>query len=124
MKMDRVHIVPMSDQLYEILKDQYAITKGQKYVFASPQKRDCMISRTTLNKMLMYIGLREVTAHDFRATASTLLYEKGYEEAWIEKQLAHAEQNRTKASYDHSQHLDARRKMMQDWADIVDSWKY
>ncbi len=123
MKMDRVHIVPMSDQLYEILKDQYAITKGQKYVFASPQKRDCMISRTTLNKMLMYIGLREVTAHDFRATASTLLYEKGYEEAWIEKQLAHAESNKTKASYDHSQHLDARRKMMQDWADIVDSWK-
>jgi len=123
MKMDRVHIVPMSDQLYEILKDQYAITKGQKYVFASPQKRDCMISRTTLNKMLTYIGLNDVTAHDFRATASTLLYEKGYEEAWIEKQLAHAEQNRTKASYDHSQHLDARRKMMQDWADIVDSWK-
>lgn len=123
MKMDRVHIVPMSDQLYEILKDQYAITKGQKYVFASPQKRDCMISRTTLNKMLMYIGLREVTAHDFRATASTLLYEKGYEEAWIEKQLAHAESNKTKASYDHSQHLEARRKMMQDWADIVDSWK-
>lgn len=123
MKMDRVHIVPMSDQLYEVLKDQYAITKGQKYVFASPQKRDCMISRTTLNKMLMYIGLREVTAHDFRATASTLLYEKGYEEAWVEKQLAHAESNKTKASYDHSQHLEARRKMMQDWADIVDSWK-
>ncbi|MDH2463976.1 tyrosine-type recombinase/integrase [Acinetobacter baumannii] len=123
MKMDRVHIVPMSDQLYEILKDQYAITKGQKYVFASPQKRDCMISRTTLNKMLTYIGLNDVTSHDFRATASTLLYEKGYEEAWIEKQLAHAEQNRTKASYDHSQHLEARRKMMQDWADIVDSWK-
>lgn len=123
MKMDRVHIVPMSDQLYEILRDQYAITKGQKYVFASPQKRDCMISRTTLNKMLTYIGLNDVTAHDFRATASTLLYEKGYEEAWIEKQLAHAEQNRTKASYDHSQHLEARRKMMQDWADIVDSWK-
>ena len=122
MKMDRVHIVPMSDQLYEILKNQYAITKGQKYVFASPQKRDCMISRTTLNKMLMYIGLREVTAHDFRATASTLLYEKGYEEAWIERQLAHAESNKTKASYDHSQHLEARRKMMQDWADIVDSW--
>ncbi|WP_163069872.1 tyrosine-type recombinase/integrase, partial [Acinetobacter nosocomialis] len=77
MKMDRVHVVPMSDQLYEILKDQYAITKGQKYVFASPQKRDCMISRTTLNKMLTYIGLKGVTTHDFRATASTLLYEKG-----------------------------------------------
>ncbi|MGN5753108.1 tyrosine-type recombinase/integrase [Acinetobacter calcoaceticus] len=123
MKMDRVHIVPMSDQLYDLLKDQYAITKGQKYVFSSPQKRDCMISRATLNKMLSYIGLNDVTAHDFRATASTLLYEKGYEEAWIERQLAHAESNKTKASYDHSQHLDARRKMMQDWADIVDSWK-
>ena len=81
-----------------------------------------MLAQSTLNSMLEYIGLKDVTTHDFRATASTLLYEKGYEEAWIERQLAHAESNKTKASYDHSKHLKQRRKMLQDWADIVDSW--
>jgi len=46
-----------------------------------------MLDKSTLNRMLKYIGLNDVTAHDFRATASTLLYEKGYEEAWIERNL-------------------------------------
>lgn len=82
-----------------------------------------MLSATTLNRMLDNIGLGDVTAHDFRATASTLLYEKGYEEDWIEKQLAHADDNKTRASYNHARWLDDRRKMLQDWADIVDSWK-
>lgn len=123
MKKYRLHVLPMSDQVYEILKKQYKNSGNKKYVFPAIYKPDGMLDKSTLNRMLKYIGLNDVTAHDFRATASTLLYEKGYEEAWIERQLAHAESNKTKASYDHSQHLDARRKMMQDWADIVDSWK-
>ena len=68
------------------------------------------------------MGMSAVTAHDFRATASTALYEKGYKEDWIELQLAHVSCNRTKASYNHAKHLNERRKMMQDWADMVDSW--
>lgn len=123
MKKYRLHVLPMSDQVYEVLKKQYRNSGNKKYVFPAIYKPDGMLDKSTLNRMLKYIGLNDVTAHDFRATASTLLYEKGYEEAWIERQLAHAESNKTKASYDHSQHLDARRKMMQDWADIVDSWK-
>jgi integrase len=122
MKKYRLHVLPMSDQVYEVLKKQYKNSGNKKYVFPAIYKPDGMLDKSTLNRMLKYIGLNDVTAHDFRATASTLLYEKGYEEAWIERQLAHAESNKTKASYDHSQHLDARRKMMQDWADIVDDW--
>lgn len=122
MKKNRTHIVPMSKQLCDLLLDQRQITGDQTYVFASPQKRNCMISRTTLNRMLEYMGLLGVTAHDFRATASTSLYEKGYEEDHIELQLAHAEDNKTKASYNHAKYLDDRKKMLQDWADIVDSW--
>ena len=123
MKKNRTHIVPMSKQLCDLLLDQRQITGDQTYVFASPQKRNCMISRTTLNRMLEYMGLLGVTAHDFRATASTSLYEKGYEEDHIELQLAHAEDNKTKASYNHAKYLDDRKKMLQDWADMVDSWK-
>lgn len=125
MKKSRIHILPISDQVYEVLKRQYTISGDSELVFPAifSKKNDGMLAKETLNSMLEYIGLKGVTTHDFRATASTLLYEKGYEEAWVEKQLAHAESNKTKASYDHSQHLEARRKMMQDWADIVDSWK-
>ena len=68
-------------------------------------------------------GAWAITAHDFRATASTLLNEMGYEEKWIESQLAHADENKTRASYNHAKYLVDRKKMMQDWADIVDSWK-
>lgn len=121
MKKNRTHVIPMSDQVYRILQEQYKINGNRDYVFSAIYKEG-MLSKTTLNRMLDYIGLRDVTAHDFRATASTLLYEKGYEEAWVERQLAHVETNKTKASYDHSKHLDQRKKMLQDWADIVDSW--
>lgn len=122
MKKNRTHVVPLSTQLHKLLLDQKQITGDQNYVFASPQKRNCMISRTTLNRMLEYMGLANVTAHDFRATASTSLYEGGYEGDHIELQLAHSEDNKTKASYNHAKYLDERRKMMQDWCDLVDSW--
>lgn len=121
-KKNRIHIVPISAQLLELLVEQKKITGSQDYVFSAIYKEG-MLSATTLNRMLDYINLGDVSAHDFRATASTFLYEKGYEEDWIELQLAHADENKTKASYNHAKHLENRRKMLQDWADIVDSWK-
>lgn len=121
-KKNRIHIVPISNQLLELLIEQKKITGSQDYVFSAIYKEG-MLSATTLNRMLDYINLGDVSAHDFRATASTFLYEKGYEEDWIELQLAHADENKTKASYNHAKHLENRRKMLQNWADIVDSWK-
>lgn len=120
-KKNRIHIVPISAQLLELLIEQKKITGSQDYVFSAIYKEG-MLSATTLNRMLDYINLGDVSAHDFRATASTFLYEKGYEEDWIELQLAHADENKTKASYNHAKHLENRRKMLQDWADTVDSW--
>lgn len=125
MKKSRIHVLPISSQVEKILRDQFEISGDNRLVFPAifSQKSDGMLAKETLNSMLEYMGLKGVTTHDFRATASTLLYERGYEEAWVERQLAHAESNKTKASYDHSKHLQQRRKMLQDWADIVDSWK-
>ncbi len=123
MKKNRVHVLPMSEQVYQVLQKQYLNSGNQALVFPAIYKKGEEMDKMTLNRMLKYIGLSSVSSHDFRATASTDLYEKGYEEDWIEKQLAHAEGNKTKASYDHSKHMEARRKMLQDWADIVDSWR-
>ena len=123
MKKSRAHILPMSDQVYNILKIQYANSGNKQFVFPAVYKNDGMLNQMTLNRMLDNLGLDDVSAHDFRATASTLLNELGYEEKWIESQLAHADDNKTRASYNHAKYLIDRRKMMQDWADIVDGWK-
>lgn len=122
-KKNHIHLVPMSDQLCALLKEQYEISQNDTYVFSAPFKNDEMLARTTLNRALVFIGLPEVTTHDFRATASTLLNEKGYNPDWINKQLAHVEENKTRATYNHAKWLDDRRQMLQDWADIVDGWK-
>lgn len=125
-KKNRIHLVPMSDQLFKLLKEQFEISGGGDLVFPTIYKNKSnsgMLSGSTLNKAFKYIGLDNVSAHDFRATASTLLNEKGYDENWIEKQLAHASDNKTRASYNHAQYLSDRREMMQWWANHVDSWK-
>lgn len=120
-KKNKTHIVPMSEQVYQILLRQKKLTGRKKYVFEAVYNGG-MMPATTINRALQYI-MQNVTAHDFRATASTLLNELGYDEKWIEKQLAHQEANKTKATYDHSRHLTERRQMLQDWANIIDSWK-
>ena len=121
MKKRRIHIVPMSEQVFNIIQEQHRNFGNREYVFPAVYQ-DGMLSATTMNRMLDFIGLSSVTAHDFRATASTLLNEKDYDEKWIEKQLAHADENKTRATYNHAKYLENRRKMLQDWADIVDSW--
>jgi integrase len=123
MKKSRAHILPMSDQVFNVLQAQYLNSGHKDLVFPAVYKASGMLSQMTLNRMLEYIGLDEVTAHDFRATASTSLNEMGYDEKWIESQLAHADDNKTRASYNHAKYLQDRRKMIQDWANIVDSWK-
>jgi integrase len=62
-----------------------------------------------------------ITAHGFRGMASTLLHERGWPSDVIERQRSHAERNAVKAAYNHADHLPARRKMMQAWADHLDS---
>jgi integrase len=47
----------------------------------------------------------------------------GYPADWIERQLAHAEQNSVRRAYKHADYLTDRAKMMQRWADTLDSWR-
>jgi len=64
------------------------------------------------------------TAHGFRATARTLLDEVlNYRVEWIEQQLAHEVKDANGRSYNRTQHLEQRRKMMQHWADYLDQLK-
>ncbi|WP_258397967.1 tyrosine-type recombinase/integrase, partial [Lonsdalea populi] len=67
------------------------------------------------------LPLEDFTIHDMRRTASTHLHESGYNSDWIEKALAH-EQRGVRAVYNKAEYAEQRRKMLQDWADMVDGW--
>lgn len=126
MKMRRAHLVPLPRQVVALLQEMRCISGSNAHGFMFPSTRhpDKVMSATTLNRALEYLGYQpsEVTAHDFRATASTLLYEsEKYRSEVIEMQLAHVEKSRTKAAYNHAQYLPERKRLMQDWADYVDS---
>ena len=120
MKKNRMHIVPLSNQLLEIIKEQFQLYPNSEYIF--PGEDGEMIGKTTLNTALKNLDIA-FTMHDLRATASTIANENGFNQDWVELQLAHVSSNKTRASYNHAQWLNDRRNMLQWWADIVDSWK-
>ena len=120
MKKSRMHVVPLSSQVVELLTELHAVTGNGRLLFPNSKRPDDMLSATTINRALEYMGLT-ISGHDFRATLATNLSEMGYEHEYIKAQLAHAKDNQTDAAYFHAKFINQRRQMLQDWADFVDS---
>ena len=120
MKMNRIHMVPLSTQAADVLHELRQITGAGKHLFPNSRRPDDIMSGTTINRAMEYLGI-PFTGHDFRATASTHLHEMGWDSRLVELQLAHAEKNKVKAAYNHAQYLPERREMMQAWADWLDA---
>lgn len=122
MKMGEQHIVPLSRQAAEILRELHPLTSRGRYVFPSLLTRDRPMSENTINAALRRLGYGGdvQTGHGFRRMASTLLNEQGFPPDVIELQLAHAERNKVRAAYNKAQRLGERRNMMQVWADYLD----
>lgn len=125
MKMNAVHIVPLSTQAVQILKELQQLSGPGKYVFPGLRTIDRPMSENTVNAALRRLGYskEEMTAHGFRSMASTVLHEQGWPHEAIERQLAHAERNKVSAAYNYAEHLPKRKKMMQAWADYLDGLK-
>ena len=127
MKMKRDHIVPLSDQAVTILLKQKEEVKNLKsdWVFPSQPMPKKPMSDGTVNTALKRLGFgKEIVAHGFRALARTTIHEKlRYNGEIIEKQLAHKTNNPLGEAYDRTQFLEDRIKMMQDWANYLDTLK-
>lgn len=124
-KMRKPHAVPLSRQALAILKDLHGITGADGgYLFPSLRSRARPMSENTLNAALRRMGYSsdEMTAHGFRATASTLLNESG---KWhldaIERALAHGHSNAVRGAYARGQHWEERVEMAQWWSDYLDT---
>jgi integrase len=121
MKMKTPHIVPLSRQAVETLTLLKDVSGHYELVFPGEQDQTKPMSNMTILKALERMGYKgRMTGHGFRALASTILHEQGYNHEHIELQLAHAPRNEVSAAYNHALYLEPRTKMMQDWADFLE----
>jgi len=123
MKMREQHVVPLARQVIALLEGLRPLTEYTGFLFPSLRSTERPMSNNTINAALRRLGYsrEEMTGHGFRALASTRLNEYGWHPDLIELQLAHAERNKVRAAYNRAQRLEDRGKMMQEWADYIDT---
>ena len=131
MKMKTEHIVPLSKQVLKLLAEIQKISGNRDLLF--PQKknwRKMMSSNAMTFAMLKmqydgeHLNKAKATPHGFRANATSILNEQGFNPDAIERQMSHIERNAVRAAYiHHAKYMDERVKMMQWWADFLDSCK-
>lgn len=122
-KMRKEHVVPLSRQAIAILKGVEPLTGPSGYVFPSVRTRRRPMSDNTINAGLRRLGYAtdEMTAHGFRAMASTLLNESGkWNPDAIERALAHGDTDKVRAAYHRGAHWKERVAMAQWWSDYLD----
>jgi integrase len=123
MKMREPHRVPLSRQARTIFESAFALSKGQKYIFSALYPGDRPMSENTINAALRRLGYGkdEMTAHGFRAMASTLLNESGqWNPDAIERALAHSTGSSVRGTYHRGSHWEERQRMSQWWSDYLD----
>lgn len=126
MKMRESHLVPLCTQAVEILTELHASTGKGRYVFPGARTSGRPMSDNAILAALRRMGYAkdEMSGHGFRAMARTILDEiLGVRPDYIEHQLAHAVRDPNGRAYNRTAHLEARRNMMQQWADYLDKLK-
>ncbi|MCV9272335.1 tyrosine-type recombinase/integrase [Escherichia coli] len=130
MKGSRAHVIYLPKQAQDILVGLQMCAGGSEYLVPGRYNFRKPLSNAALNslidrtvKIINEYGehIQDFTVHDMRRTASTLLHEAGYPSDWIEKALAH-EQKGVRAVYNKAEYARQRAYMLQQWADMIDSW--
>lgn len=121
MKKRREHIVPLSTQSINLLKELQVLTGAYDLLFPGRNDRTKPLSNMVFNMALRRMGYEgQQTGHGFRHVASTLLNESDFDENHIEAQLSHAKSG-VAGVYNKAKYLEQRRVMMQWYADRLDA---
>ncbi|NTF06371.1 tyrosine-type recombinase/integrase [Agrobacterium rubi] len=123
-KMRREHHIPLSRQAIEIIKLMMEFYGDGPYVFPSMMSGKKLLSENSMNSALRRMGVTgdEHTAHGFRSSASSILNESGeFKPDAIEAQLAHVDGSTVRRIYNRATYWDERVRMMQWWADLLDT---
>lgn len=125
MKMEQPHIIPLSKQALQLLRELQPFTGNSHLIFYTVHKNK-PISENALLQVIRRIGWSEATTiHGFRAIASSTLKEHGFRHEIVEKQLAHVGRDKVAKAYDYmAYYLPERIRMMQWWADFLEEQQH
>ena len=123
MKTRQEHIIPLSNQLIELLEDMKLFSGDSPYIFPSTKSKTTSLSDGALLGAIRRMGYtkEEFTPHGFRAMFSTIAHEKSkFSFDAIELHLAHSTGNSVSRAYNRAKHLDERKELVQWWANYLD----
>lgn len=121
MKGRREHVVPMSDQVIDLLRFLQPITGMHRLVFVGRNDQKKSLSENAILGVIRRIGYEgQASGHGFRHQFSTVLNEHHWNKDAVEMQLAHVSGAGTRGIYNHAAYIKTRREMMQWWADWLD----
>lgn len=119
MKMRKSHTVYLSDQALLVIDKIKAENFHTEYLFYNKEKFSVIKNERLINS-LYKIGYKgKMTAHGFRALASTILNEQGFNPDIIERQLAHVDPNSVRRAYNRAEYIKDRNDMMQWWSNFI-----
>lgn len=119
MKMNREHVVPLSEQAIEIIKKIELLEdyNPNGYLF-NGRKKGTHISEIVTSKSYKDTGFEGVV-HGLRSSFKAYMdNETEHPDRLIEMCLAHTNPNQTEAAYSRSQIVERRRKIMQEWSNF------
>ncbi len=126
MKARKAHSFSLSKQVKELLLEARTHESRKSYVFPAYHNNTIPLSENALTQALRRLGYdsETMTAHGFRASASSLLNESGkWNPDAIERALAHGDSSAVRGAYHRAEYWDERVEMLQWWSDYLDMLK-
>ncbi|WP_159820307.1 integrase arm-type DNA-binding domain-containing protein [Colwellia sp. 20A7] len=121
MKKNREHIIPLSPQVINLLDFLRTISGKKEYLFPGVKHPSSHANRETVNTAMKRNGLKgQIVSHGLRALFSTTCNEQNFESDIIETSLAHLDKDVTRRSYNRSEYLERRKKLMCWWSDHIE----
>jgi integrase len=121
MKKNREHIIPLSPQVLVLLELLRPISGDKDYLFPGVKHPSSHANRETVNTAMKRNGLQgQIVSHGLRALFSTTCHEQDFDSDIIETSLAHLDKNVTRRSYNRSEYLERRRKLMCWWSNHIE----
>ena len=124
------HVIPLAAQAVDVLRAVHQLSGRYPYLFHSVRSTHKPMSENTLGYMYARNGYsgRHVP-HGWRATFATIMNERAIatgrdsDRAIIDAMLAHKPKGMSgsEMAYNRARHMDRRRELAQDWADMLTS---
>jgi len=132
MKTKEEFILPLPQQVIDLLQELKSNSTSTKYVFPSPMYKDRPLSDNTLISAIRRMGYSkdEFVPHSFRSMFSTIANEKAnskdghnYTSEVIEACLAHKEPNEVKEAYNRAKYKEPMRGLIEWYAEYLEKLK-